>query len=180
MTTLKIFLPIILILAPHFLYAGQFKIRAREHFDSHNIEINGRRETYTGLSNTINIWYEEPYDISYGFAFNPVLGGASNDDNPFAELGENIRFIHAGFELKYFFAMERLYTRLGLGWSQLRSDGPLKPSNGYHGYAGLGVEMPIGKVGVALEAAFRMTEVQNEVSAETFTPSIGFHFYEMF
>jgi len=160
--------------------AGDFKIRAREHFDIHTIQRNGSSETFRGLSNTINIWYEKPYDISYGFAFNPVLGSASQEESDLREIGTRIRFIHAGLELKYFFMFKQIYTRIGAGWSQLRSNGPLRASNGYHGYAGLGWEINMGQFGLALEVAYRAAELQNHISTGTFTPSIGFHFYEAF
>ena len=158
-------------------FAEQVKMRAREHFDTHQITIGDTTETYRGLSNTINLWVEEPFKYSYGFYLNPVIGSAHQDESDLREIGTRLTFVHAGVEAKSFLLLETLFGRLGMGWSQLLSNGPLEASNGYNVYAGLGVEFKIGEVGVALEAAYRLTRLQNEIEATSFTPSIGFHFY---
>ena len=155
------------------------KMRAREHFDIHNIDRDGVKETYTGLSNTINVWYEKPFDIAYGFSFNPLIGSARKDQSMLPELGGRVRFINIGAELKYFL-VKGLFTRFGAGWSQLRSDGVLEISNGYNGYGGLGYEFLINDIGLALEAAYRHSTLQNDIVVGTFTPSLGVHFYNFF
>jgi hypothetical protein len=159
--------------------AADFKMRAREHFDIHQIDLGETSETYTGLSNTINFWWEEPFEMSYGFSANPVIGDASQKDSPLQALGERVVLVHLGAELKYFIA-GGMFTRVGAGWTQLRTSADLKESNGYHGYSGFGWEFKAGKTGISIEAAYRYSQLQNKIAVLSFTPSVGFHFYEMF
>ena len=49
------------------VFAGELRLRAREHFDT-AIVNNGNlieKETTSGIGPTINFWWEEPYENSF-------------------------------------------------------------------------------------------------------------------
>lgn len=161
--------------------AANFKFRAREHYEWHKIKSEGATENYQGFSNTLNLWHEEPYKISYGLAMGPIIGSAKTQEEDSVNFGDQIRLFSVGAELKYY-PLEFLtgfYTRVGAGWSHLRSRGELNKLDGHHGYLGLGWEFAIGKAGLAFEVAQRMTVLDSNVTINTITPSVGLHFYKM-
>jgi len=83
--------------------AGDIKVRAREHFDFHDIAFgSGSGSAYAGLSNTINVWWEKPRIYSIGLAFNPVIGSARASGDYDARLGNKIKLIMLGVEGKYY------------------------------------------------------------------------------
>ena len=41
--------------------AGQVRMRAREHYETMKITNNTGSASYVGFTNTINVWYEDPY-----------------------------------------------------------------------------------------------------------------------
>ena len=168
----------LLLSSPLFAQTGQFKFRAREHFEIHNIKYMDQEETYRGLTNTINAWYEVPFDYSFGLAFGPILGSASNEDAPIPELGEKIKLIHIGLEYKHF-VWQQFFGRIGLGWTQIRSDQALSHLNGHHRYLGVGYEFKVGKFGIALEGAYRWSILPQDLTVNSISPSIGFHFYKI-
>ena len=160
--------------------AEQIKMRAREHFDFHNIMFSdGTNHNYSGLSNTINLWWEKPRNYSIGLAFNPILGSANTDDEVNGRLDEEDRLITLGVEGKYHhrYLMINLFSRVGLGASRLQGSGATGDVDGYHAYVGLGWEFNVKGVGVALEMAYRRSQLEQGVSIDSITPSIGVHFY---
>ena len=161
--------------------AMKFKVRAREHFDTHKIDINGTETTYKGLSNTINLWWEMPYELYYGFYFNPVFASAEEDEAN-SPLGEEVDYFHVGFEAKYFIhkVVQNVYVRPGVGYSILKPDNAVDDAKGYNLYLGVGYEYPFENFGLALEMAYRYADLSDDVTVGSLTPSIGFHFYEMF
>ncbi len=171
---------ILLSLIPCFAYSQKFKVRAREHFETHTIDSNGTEAEYKGLSNTLNFWWEKPYDISYGFSLSPVLSNLKAQDQEL--FGEDITFWNIGFELKYHFlkSNKSFFIRPGIGYSLLKPGNNVKDASGYFLYAGVGYEIPFKNFGLALEMAVRRANLSDDISVNSFTPSIGFHFYEMF
>jgi hypothetical protein len=101
------------------LEASKIKFRAREHYEVHKININGASSTYKGFSNSLNIWYEKPYDFSYGLVISPIAPSKfkSTDLNPVA--GKKIFVLNLGVEAKYFphIVLDKLYLRGGAGYS---------------------------------------------------------------
>ena len=155
-------------------------LEAREHFELHKIKVDDEQFSYSGLSNTINFWYEVPYKVAYGFSLSPLIGSASKVDDKAPSLSSRVNLVSIGGEFKYFLSDTiPVFTRLGMGWSQLRSSGNLKESNGLNTYAGIGYEVPVGKLGIALELAHRNSYLQNKIQVQSWTPSIGFHFYSI-
>lgn len=159
-------------------FAAKFKIRAREHFESHKIKTDDFTTTYTGLNNTINLWWEDPYKLSYGFAISPVISGLTPKDDD--DLGDRIILPMIGFEVKYFpwEQFKKFYVRPGLGYIELRPDNSYQDHYGYYGYLGVGLEIPYNMFGLALEVAYRKSYFNDDVEMDSLTPSIGFHFYK--
>jgi len=160
--------------------AGDFKFRAREHLDSHKIVFNdGSDVTYQGLSNTLNLWWEEPRFYSIGLAFNPLLGSAKVTSGQNVELGNEIKLITLGLEGKYYHRniSANLFSRLGVGYARLDGSGSGGDLEGYHAYLGAGWEFDVKGVGIALELAFRHSRLEQDVVVNSLTPSFGVHFY---
>ena len=100
--------------------ASDIKVRAREHFDFHDVAFDGGSSAYAGLSNTINVWWEKPRIYSIGLAFNPVIGSARASGDYDARLGNKIKLIMLGVEGKYYHRdiAPSLFSRLGLGYTR--------------------------------------------------------------
>ncbi|MCJ8276607.1 MAG: hypothetical protein MJK18_07180, partial [Bdellovibrionales bacterium] len=60
-------------------WAGEWKFRAREHYEIHDISVGNQEFTYKGFSNTLNFWYEDPFNYSLGLAAGPLLGSSRID-----------------------------------------------------------------------------------------------------
>lgn len=180
---MKIFLVIVLTtLTSLNTFALNFKVRAREHFTHHEVHSNNSLEVYKGLTNTINMWWEKPYEYSFGFSFMPVIAGlrADDKDSPF---GEKITHQNIGVEFKYFpkIISDQFFIRPGLGYSRLETNrGDKKNYYGNFIYLGAGVEIPMDNFGLALEMAYRHSNYSHDIYIKSITPSIGFHFYEKF
>ncbi len=162
--------------------AYQFKVRAREHFERHEIHTKDSLDLYQGLTNTINLWWEKPYDTYFGFSFSPVLASIKEIESDGA-YGDKITQQNIGLEYKKFpkLISEYFYFRLGLGYSRLETNqGDVKNYFGNYGYIGLGREIPIKNFGLALEMAYRYSDYNRGLYIKTITPSVGFHFYKDF
>jgi hypothetical protein len=162
----------------------KFKMRAREHYEVHNIKGENFETKYKGFNNTVNLWWENPYDLYYGFSFSPIFSGLKNKEDQ--SLGDEIDYFNIGLELKYFpkdylpSVLENFYIRPGTGYSVLKPGNNVNDAKGYNLYLGLGYEYPFKHLGLALEVAYRYANLEDGVSVQSFTPSIGFHFYEKF
>lgn len=169
----------ILLLTSSISLAGEWRFRAREHYEIHKISKAIPTTEFKGFSNTLNLWYEEPFDYAIGFAASPLLGSAKNDSSS-TELGQKIQLYSAGLEFKYFLyhSLPGLFTRLGAGWSHLKSQGTLDKNSGWHGYAGLGWEHPFKYFSLVPEVAVRQSYLQNDLEVFSLTPSIAIHFHK--
>ena len=163
---------------------ASWRMRAREHYEIHNIEYNEKiAAEYIGFSNTINIWYEKPLEWSFGLAGGPALGSSKKaQDNLLNELGDTVQLFSVGLEFKYFLmkSLPGLYTRLGTGWNHLKTKGTIETSVGWHLYTGLGWELPLKYFSIVPEIAMRNTYLNNRIIIISFTPSIGVHFHNLF
>jgi len=179
-TSVNLFALFIVLMAFEQTNAGEIKARAREHVDFHNIVFkDGSDAAYSGLSNTINIWWEKPRIYSIGLAFNPILGSAEADGETDARLSRKLKLITLGLEGKYYhhYIYHNLFTRLGLGSTRLDTNGNIGEVDGFHAYIGTGWEFDIKGVGLALEMAYRQSRLAQGVVVNSITPSIGVHFY---
>jgi hypothetical protein len=160
------------------LFAIPIKFRAREHFEVHKFKGNHLDQTFKGLSNTINIWWEDPYKFSIGLAFSPIISSLTNSsDTP---LGKKIKLFSLGIEAKYFFSdlINSLYIRPGLFHTTLNPSSNLKNQKGYSVYLGIGYEVPLQYFSLAFELANKRSFLENSIQINSFTPSIGLHFYK--
>ena len=158
--------------------AQSIKLRAREHFEVHTIKVLGSDYVYKGASNTINIWYEIPQKWSLGLGISPLLGEAKNSEAVLnTGLGTSIKLFTVNIEFKYYF-ISGWFVRPGLGWADLQTGGTYQDFSGWNAYGGAGYEWQLGSIGLALEAAYRYSQLSEEVTITSVTPSIGFHFYK--
>tara|TARA_Y100000590_G_scaffold450933_1_gene591443 strand:- start:3938 stop:4489 length:552 start_codon:yes stop_codon:yes gene_type:complete len=167
-----------------FVFAdGKLRLRAREHFQWHRISLSEPTSSlrYFGLSNTLNLFWEEPFHRSYGLAVGPMLGSASIQSHLTPEFGSKIRQWIIGGEWKEYPFKENkggVFGRVGIGATALQTGGSLGTLWGAYGYFGIGYEFLIAnKVGINPEVAFRQSFYETGVSVSTLTPSIGLHFY---
>ena len=69
---LKSFLCVIMIFfrVVETVFAGKWRLRAREHFDTVTLKYGNQieKETTSGIGPTINFWWEEAYENSFGLA----------------------------------------------------------------------------------------------------------------
>lgn len=171
----------LLMTAELFAADKMWRFRAREHFEVHEISQNGTSVNFRGLSNTINYWYEEAFDYALGFSFGPVIGGAEREQTGLSsELGDDIKLLSVGAEYKKWVNKDiPLFIRAGIGYSQLKTDGSVDAS-GFSYYYGGGYEWVINGVGIAIEVAYRESNLSESVKVKSFTPSIGVHLYPWF
>ena len=161
-------------------FSADFKMRAREHFEVHEVRTSSNMEMYRGLTNTINLWWEVPYKYSFGIAFSPVIASIKEVEKD-SIYGTKITQQNIGLEYKIFLSSlhTSLFSRLGLGYSKLEADnGPKDEYYGRFSYIGLGYEIPMDNFGLALELAYRYTSYDEGLYIKTITPSVGFHFYK--
>ena len=174
-----------LALAPSFVEAGSIRIRAREHFDFYHVRYSSvlGSADYNGMSNTINVWWEDPKKFSFGLAFNPVLGSADISGIAPLGTGDKVTLWSVGLEAKYFVwqdansLLQNVFTRGGLFFHVFDTDGPLGNLLGTGLYAGTGIEVPVWIIGLSLELAFRGVLLEKSTQLFAATPSIGVHFY---
>ena len=175
---------VVLCFLPSVVEAGNFRLRAREHFEWLSVKYGSINDTekYFGLTNTFNLWYEEPFHYAIGLAFGPLIGSARSQGTAPSGTNSKIRLSNFGVEGKYFFRPGQygLFGRLGLTANILDTRGSLGNLLGGGYYLGLGWETRIWKIGVAPEIAFRHVILERSSRVFAFTPSIGLHFYQLF
>ncbi|HEX9756262.1 MAG TPA: hypothetical protein VGB26_00510 [Nitrospiria bacterium] len=180
-TSSLVILTFLIAYLPAVAEAGNVRLRAREHFEWLSIKYGAVNDTerYFGLTNTINLWYEEPFQYALGLAFGPVIGSAKSRDSAPTGTDSKVRLWNIGFEGKYFFFPDKhgLFGRIGLTANILDTRGSLGNLLGGGYYLGVGWEARIWKLGVAPELAFRHVILEQSSQLFAFTPSIGLHFY---
>lgn len=166
---------------PQAVEAGNFRLRAREHFELLSIRYGdlNEKENYFGLTNTLNAWYEKPFHYAIGLAFGPMLGSAKSMEVAPPGTDPKIRLWNFGLEGEYFIFPENygLFGRVGLTGNLLDTRGSVGTISGGGYYLGLGWETQIWRIGVAPELAFRHLILEQHGRLFAFTSSIGFHFY---
>ena len=170
---MKTWLCLLFLVSPY-VFAGNIKVRAREHFEIHKIKFDsGADAKYSGFSNTLNLWYEVPYDYSIGFSVSPILGKLTAQDDASENMfGKKVNFKSYGIEAKYYPFSRTVYFRHGIyahEFSRL---------SGWGGLTTVGYEHPFEKLGVALEAGQRLYSFGNE-KGSAFNIAIGIHFYKL-
>lgn len=160
-------------------FAFNFRLRAREHYEIHKIKNKIVNEEYRGFTNTINLFYEKPYQYSFGISYSPVFANfRSKHSGQF--FGSKIEQQNIGFELKYFMTetIPHLFTRLGMGRTEFKGLGSFnKTVDGGFSFVALGYEIPFDMLGLAVEYGFRKASYDDSIDIDTKSISIGFHFY---
>ena len=157
-----------------------FKMRAREHFDTVWIYPPSGAQTYVfnGIGPNINIWLENPYHFSFGLSYS-VMFINNYPVTDVIEFGKNMNITKIGLESKYYFYPGEggLFGRVGVSNNSLNTKSTEGSLNGLGGYLGLGWEIKFSKIGLALEVAGRRMEFDNSLRIDSYSPSIGVHFY---
>jgi len=155
-----------------------FKLRARENIEVHNLRFQGNSQTFTGLSNTLSFGHEIPFKHYYAISVNPFLTFKDPETNSASPFGEEIRLVNIGIEGKQFFDFSKsFFVRGALAWSQLTSD-DLPAQDGFSVAASAGYEFYITKtVTLAPEIGYRRAELENDISDDVFSFTFGIHFY---
>ncbi len=155
-------------------------MRAREHFDTVWIssDRHGIDARYQGLGPNINIWWESPFDYSFGISYSIIFADEKEADAT-GQLGEKIEVRKVGLETKLFpWEGGILFTRFGVSGNEFISNGSLGVLSGRGAYLGLGIEFNLSGIGLAFEAAGRWLSFDRDTSVRTYSPSIGVHFYK--
>ena len=159
---------------------SSFRIRAREHFDSVWVTYGQQESTrfYRGIGPNINIWMEKPYHYSFGLSYS-VLFINNEKEVQVVGIKSDMELTKIGFEFKNYFNPNKggLFARLGISSNKLNTKGSYQTLSGAGGYLGLGWEFKFSQLGLALEMAGRKIQLEQEISIDTFSPSIGVHFY---
>ncbi|MBC8259594.1 MAG: hypothetical protein H8E38_11290 [SAR324 cluster bacterium] len=156
------------------------RLRAREHFDTVklNYENQFEKETTSGIGPTINFWWEEPYQFSFGLALGLMYIDFNRQSKSIGR-GQRMELWKLGFEGKHdpFQGDGGIFIRWGVSKNLLKSEGTLGELKGNGAYLGIGWEFPFEILGLALEIAQRQIRLENNLSIVTTSPSIGVHFY---
>ena len=160
--------------------AQQWKLRAREHFDTATLNYGQsiEKETTTGIGPTINFWLEEPYENAFGLALGLMYIDFSRESASIGR-GQRMELWKLGLEGKHdpFQGDGGLFIRWGISKNRLKTKRTLGELKGNGGYLGIGWEFPFEILGLAFEIAQRQIRFANNFSIETSSPSIGVHFY---
>jgi hypothetical protein len=164
----------------NFWTEGNYKFRARESYEWLQFKSDSQKEAFQGLSNTINFFYEKPFDYSYGLAAGSLFSGLSSE-NGLPGLSRDIDIFFIGFEGKLFFfggSRQGLFTRPGLFFHQIQNDGARGNIDGVSLLTSLGYEFFVYKdIALAPEIAFKSGE-SGPYSWQGLTLSLGLHFYQ--
>lgn len=170
----------IFLLMPFFeVHGGQFAVRARENFETTKFKGDLGSLDFQGFTPTINLYYEEPYKLSYGASVNVPLGTIEEKDGRNTVLGDEIKVWQLGADIKYF-PVEELkgFVRSTATYQLLDTKVALDNLGGYGLYVGAGWEFPLFDLfSLAPEVGYRHSEFRIG-SADTVLISIGVHFYQ--
>jgi hypothetical protein len=158
-----------------FSSAAEWRLRARENFETGRIDIgDGRgRLDYNGFISAFSLVYEKPFDSMFGLT---VQRGSLERIGPSQD---RLTTTTLGFEAKIFplKAVPLWFARGGVLAGALDPAGPGKESWLYGGSAGSGFEIPIWKLGVAPEAGVKSLWGARSRFLRHFYLAIGLHFY---
>jgi len=163
---------------------GNLRMRFRESVGWMDIKygVLDDKATYFGSSNTVNVWFERPFDYSVGFAFSPIFGSSRSRGNVPAGTNASVKLYTIGLEAKYFFLQKRTkwkgtFGRLGLAGNILDVRGSVGVNGGFSYYLGFGYEFKLWKTGVAPEIAFRHVFLDGSTRILSISVSLAVHLY---
>jgi len=169
-----------LVLLPNLLFAADFHIRAREHFDRITLDYGEltTSEDISGIGPTINFWLEEPYNWAAGM-FWGLTYISNHPDKNLEEVGENMEMQEVGIEIKYWMINNEggPFTRFGLSQLRLQTQGNYGELKTTGGQFALGWEFKFSKIGLAFEVGKRELSFDHGIGISLISPAIGVHFY---
>ncbi|OGG96547.1 MAG: hypothetical protein A2508_02120 [Candidatus Lambdaproteobacteria bacterium RIFOXYD12_FULL_49_8] len=163
-------------------WAYDFKIRAREHFDTMKLtygEASSDNQTrnHSGIGPMLDFWFEEPFANSFGFAYGMTYIN-NNGETPYAQGSRDTEMWTTGIEGKHFFIKDGgLFGRWAASRQRLKSYDAFGELKGTSGYLGVGWEFHLGKIGLAFETGRVRASFERQITIESESPSIGVHFY---
>ena len=121
--------------------AQQWKLRAREHFDTATLNYGQsiEKEITSGIGPTINFWLEEPYENAFGLALGLMYIDFSHGSASIGR-GQRMELWKLGLEGKHdpFQGDGGLFIRWGISKNRLKTKGTLGELKGNGGYLGIG------------------------------------------
>lgn len=152
--------------------AAQWRVRAREHFETGTIDLGGEPRAYRGLISAFDLFHEEPFERSYGLTVHH--GGLGR-----AGAAGRVTMTVVGAEAKLFPARAaRLwFVRGGLIGQASDPAGPGRESWAWGGSAGTGVELPVWKLGLAPEVGGKALWGARGRRVSMLYAALGVHFY---
>ena len=118
--------------------AQQWKLRAREHFDTATLNYGQsiEKEITSGIGPTINFWLEEPYENAFGLALGLMYIDFSHGSASIGR-GQRMELWKLGLEGKHDpFRSDGggLFIRWGISKNRLKTKGTLGELKGNGGY----------------------------------------------
>lgn len=152
--------------------AGQWRLRARENFESGVIDRGGEPQAYRGLLSAFDLFYEKPFDRSYGLTVHH--GGLGRVGGP-----GRVTVTVLGAEAKLFpvEAARLWFVRGGLITQASDPAGPGRESWTWGASVGTGVEFPVWKLGLAPEVGGKALWGSRGRRVSMFYAALGVHFY---
>lgn len=152
--------------------AAEWRVRAREHFETGTIDLGGEARAYRGLLSAFDLFWEEPFRRSYGLTLH--RGGLGRVGGP-----GRVTVTSLGAEAKLFpsSAARLCFVRGGLLAQASDPAGPGAESWTWGGSAGTGVEFPVWKLGLAPEIGAKALWGARGRRVSMLYAALGVHFY---
>jgi hypothetical protein len=155
-------------------HAGNFRARAREHFETGTVDFADGRGSlaHGGLLSALDFWYEEPFRKAYGLTVHRGrLNRVASDDNAAQTvIGLEAKYFPIGKDLPLFFRGGTIAAALDPAGS-----GPAAWTYGVS--TGVGWEFPVWKLGLAPELGGKFLWGARGRRYTALTIGIGVHFY---
>ena len=108
--------------------AGKLRLRAREHFDTVTVNYKNLivKETTSGIGPTINFWWQDPYENSFGLAVGLMYIDFLHESESIGR-GQRMELWKLGLESKHdpFQGDSGLFSRCGISKNKLKKKGTL-------------------------------------------------------
>lgn len=161
-------------------FAGQWAFRARENYEA--IQISESRQSFSGLSSTIALGYEEPFKYFYGMSIQPGLGTfEEKEDLSSLNLGKELRIYQIGSDIKYFPIADSMgFVRNTLFYALISTKTSVDNIGGYGASISAGWEFWLYDVfALAPEVGYKYTRLRTDENLNTVFISVGVHFYKL-
>lgn len=161
-------------------FAGQWALRARENYEV--TKLSESKQSFSGLSTTINFGYEEPFKYAYTLGINPGIGSLQEkDDLSVFPMGNVIKVYQIGSDIKYFPIEDtKGFVRNTLFYALVDTKTSLDNIGGYGFSMSTGWEFWLYDLfSLVPEVGYKHTRLRTDESLNTVFLSIGVHFYKL-